>query len=380
MGWGEILSSILNNVYFHAFIILVGSILLARIVLWIFRHVIEKFVKQTPSKYDDKFVAKLEDPFVFLIVLVGAQLALKKIVFSENIFLNTVNSLMIVVITYMFVGISTVIISKWAEVLKKDHNKEFHEEIIPLLKSLTKVVLIAICVILILQIWGVEVGALLASVGVIGLILGLAFRETLTNIFGGISLIMDGSIHKKDVIQLDTGELGEVMEVNLRSTKIRTFDDDYLIVPNGLFANSKFTNLAQPTETLRITIPINVAYGSDIEKVREVLLNSLKGRTDILKFPKREVRFIEMADYSLKLDLIFFISDYKEMFRMKNDITTLAYNALNEANINIPFPTRTLYIDKSKPTSKKKKYVSKVVVKTVPEVNKSSNVIKKKKK
>jgi len=242
----------------------------------------------------------------------------------------------------MFMGLIEILLFHLRKT-NEEKKSEFHDEMFPLMNSLIKILLVFVALIVILQLWGVKVGALLASLGVAGVILGFAFRDSLVNIFGGIALIGDDSFKKGDVIRLDSGEFGEVVEMGLRSTKIKTFDSEYLVIPNGLLATSKFVNLARPTKTLRLVIPINVAYGSDVGFVEEVILEAIKGRRDVLKFPKREVRFIKMSDFSLEFELIFFISNYKDMFEMKSEITKKVYDSLRKNNIEIPFPTRTIY-------------------------------------
>ena len=226
---------------------------------------------------------------------------------------------------------------------KENIHNEYHAELIPLLKSLSRIVLYSIALIMSLQLWGVKIAGLVASLGVIGVVLGFAFQDSFKNIFGGLALTIDDSIRKGDVIKLDSGEIGEVMEINLRSTRIQTYDNDILIIPNSVLANSKFRNYAQPTPEIRIKIPIGVAYGSDVAKVKRVLLNTIKDREDILLLPSRDVRFVEMGDFALKFDFVFYISDYHNRLAMIDEITTASYNALQESNIEIPFPTRTVY-------------------------------------
>lgn len=350
MGWvTEVYSIIIHNKYLHAIAIILLAIVLAELLMIFFKRVVEKIAKRTKTKADDKIVVRIETPIIILVLLIGAQLALRKIITSVNMFENIVNTGIIFIVTYIFAKIISIVLEYWRQArINANENKEFHEEVLPLMKSLTNIVLIIIATMVVLQMWGVQVGALLASVGIIGVILGFAFQDTMKNIFGGIALISDSSLKKHDVIRLETGEMGEVVEMTLRSTKIKTFDNDFLLIPNGMLANSRFINYAQPTHTIRILIPISVAYGSDVMQVKEVLLNVLRGRNDVLKYPKREVRFMKMGDYALEFDFLFYIADYKNKFTMIDQVTTDAYNALEAAGIEIPFPTRTIYEAKHK--------------------------------
>ncbi len=350
MGWISVAYQfIVSDKYWHAIAIIILAIVIAELLMLFFKRVVEKIAKQTKSKADDKIVMRIETPIIVLVLLMGAQMALRRVITSVDVFENVVNTAIIFIVTYIFSKVITIVLEFWRH-SKKDREKEerFHEEVLPLMKSLSSIMLTIIATMVVLQMWGVQVGALLASVGIIGVILGFAFQDTMKNIFGGIALISDGSLKKHDVIKIEDGEMGEVVEMTLRSTKIKTYDNDYLLIPNGILSNSRFLNYAQPTNTIRITVPVNVAYGSDVTQVKEVLLRVLKGRTDVLKYPKREVRFMKMGDYALEFDFLFYISDYRNKFTMIDQITSESYNALQASGIEIPFPTRTIYEAKRK--------------------------------
>lgn len=347
MGWEELYWELTSNNYVHAVIILAISIVIARLVVSFFKKYIEIHVKKTKNKLDDKIVHRIETPIIAIILLVGAQLALRKIVMSTAVFENAINSIIVFVITYMFIGVSHVVIHYW-EKMKKNASDEFHEEIMPLIKSLTKILMVMIATMIILQIWGVQVGTLLASLGIAGIILGFAFKDTLGNIFGGISLIVDNSIHKKDVIRLSDGQIGEVIEVNLRSTKLKTLEEDYLIIPNGILGNEKFVNLAQPNPQYRLIIPVNVVYGVNVKKTKEILMSVLKNRKDLAKSPKSTCMLSKLGEYSLEFNLYIYIKDYKMRYQSTDEITTDVYNALRKKKIEIAYPTKVVLNDKHK--------------------------------
>ncbi len=356
--FGVSLESILLNNYARAILILIGALILAKIILFFFKHFIETFFNKKDKKVDRKFFSKIELPIIIVIILIGFQLSLKQVMHSSATFENSVNTIIVFVVTFMFMGLISILLN-YLKKHNNDENSEIHDEIFPLINSLTKILLVLIAVIVTLQIWEVKIITLLASLGVIGVILGFAFKDSMVNIFGGISLIGDKSFSKKDIIQLDSGESGEVVEIGLRSTKIKTFNNEFLIIPNGLLANSKFINYALPTTTLRIVIPVSVAYGSDVEVVRETLFSAIRGKEDILNYPRREVRLLKLADHGLDFELIFFIDNYKNKFTITNDVTSSLYNALNENGIEIPFPTRTIYTAK-RPKQKKGKTMKKL--------------------
>jgi small-conductance mechanosensitive channel len=320
----------------------------ASTILFLFKKVIQKNLERAHKYLQERIVIRIETPIVLIIVLAGSEIALREILLGTLGLKNVVDSLIVAVIAYIFIQVMDILIDYWEEIHESANHEFVHGEMLPLVRSVGKIIIVLIALVLVLQMWGVEVGALVASVGVLGIILGFAFQDTMKNIFGGITLSMDQSISKGDVIKLDTGETGEVLETNFRSTKIKTFDNDTLIIPNGLLANIKFHNYAQPTNTIRVNLPIHVAYGSDVKLVRKVLLSCIQNNENILQLPRREVRFMAMGDYSLDFDFIFFISNYHDRLHMIDVVTEKAYHALTEAGISIPFPTRRLYMDSVK--------------------------------
>ncbi|MGE0793420.1 MAG: mechanosensitive ion channel family protein [Candidatus Woesearchaeota archaeon] len=348
----EFVLDFVTTKYFEALIIIIISVLAANLFLVLFKKFIEKVHSKNQAKVDNKLILKIEHPVIILTILLGAQIALNKISPDSLTYSNILQTIIVIIATYMFIEISLLVLDLWNKQNKQD-NIAFHSEVMPLMKSLMRITFSITGVLIILQIWGIAVITLLTSLGIMGLVLGFAFKDSMANIFGGISLILDDSLHKQDVIELDNGERGEVVEINLRSTKIKTLDNNYLIIPNGIMSNSKFYNYNEPTETYRIAIDFSVAYGSDVNKVKEVVLDVLKGRNDILKFPKRSLRLMKMAEFSLNFTLYFFISDYHNMFDIKDEITQNIYEALRKNRIEIPFPTRIIYTRKEKSSRKK---------------------------
>ncbi|MBD3209231.1 mechanosensitive ion channel family protein [Candidatus Woesearchaeota archaeon] len=349
-----------NNLLYSAAIILL-TVILARAALYVLEGLLKFFHKRSKS-FNQRLIAVIETPLVLIIILVGLELTIRKILVTHHGFSNSILTVFIIIITYMLIRTGNLWLEHWSHRMTKLKGQEFHSEVLPLTKSVTSIVLSIIAVILILQVWQIEIKTMITSLGVIGVILGIAFQQTLINIFGGISLIMDNSFRQGDIIQLEDGEIGEVMEINLRSTKIKNFDAESIIVPNSQLANKKIVNLAQPTPTVRIKIPIGVAYGSDPVRVKEVLYDALKQHPDILKMPKRIVRFVEFGESSINFELYFYINDYKKMWNIKDEVLISVYKNLYKNGIEIPFPIRTIvqagkrqYGQKWKKEKKKKK-------------------------
>ena len=181
-----------------------------------------------------------------------------------------------------------------------------------------------------------------------GLAIGFAVQDSLSNIFGGISLLLDKAVKVGDFVQLDSGESGEVIDVGLRSTKVKNWDNEVMIIPNGSLANSKFVNWKLPDLRARVVVPFGVEYGSDVKKVKKVVMDVIKKHKVILKDPEPAVRFLEMGDSSLKFSAFVWVDNISDKYGTKMILVEEIYDALNKNKIGIPFPTRTIYMKKAK--------------------------------
>ncbi|MBW2967403.1 mechanosensitive ion channel, partial [Candidatus Woesearchaeota archaeon] len=168
------------------------------------------------------------------------------------------------------------------------------------------------------------------------------------NIFGGISLILDRTFNVGDRISLDDGTTGVVKDVSLRSTRILTFDNEYVTVPNGNLAVAKIKNYNQPDKMMRVVVSFGVEYGAKPEKVKELVLKEINSMKGIMSDPAPSVVFLEMADFSLNMAARFYVENLDDAFGKKEEATTRIYSLLNKKRIGIPFPTSTVYLHKRK--------------------------------
>ncbi len=214
-------------------------------------------------------------------------------------------------------------------------------------KRLAQIVAILIVVTVTLDVWGVKVGGLLAGLGIAGIAVGLALQDSLSNIFGGISLILDDVYREDELIEIENGTIGTVYAIGYRSTKLRTINEEIVNVPNGKLSQMNVKNLSRPGSEYRLSIDVGVAYGSDPEYVKQVILDELAKIPGVLDFPEPAVLFMNMGDYSLKFLVLAYIQNATLRNIMTDKILTALYTAFATFDIKIPFPTTTVYLDKT---------------------------------
>ena len=206
---------------------------------------------------------------------------------------------------------------------------------------------------------GLNLSSLAMIAGALSVGIGFGLQNIVSNFVSGIIMMFEKTIKVGDYIQIDENTRGEVIDISMRSTIIRTNDNINLIIPNQSFIQNNVINWTLGDDIVRFRIPFGVEYGSDINKVEQVVLESLE-KSDLpfiraQKFFINDVTprviFTEMADSSLNFELFVWVKgEYaKRPRRTKSDFLKLIYNALNEAGIGIPFPQQDLHIRDSVP-------------------------------
>ncbi len=347
----ELLDNFTTNKYAQSFIILLVFYAISQLFVFVSEKIILRLTKKTKTEIDDLIVAKINKPLSLILLLMGLRLAIiphKLSAFLLGIIEHSISTLIIALVTYIVIVISNILIVNWGEKFASKTKSKIDDEVVRLFQKFSRITISFIGLILVLNVWGVEIGPLLASLGIAGIAVAFALQSTLGNIFGGISLIVDRSITVDDFIRLDDGTEGFVTDIGLRSTKIKSRDGDLAILPNGKLADSKIYNYHKPLPTTRVTVDFGVKYGSDIGKVKRIVMGELKKIKDSLKNPGPTVIFYEFGDYSLKFKVYFWVISIEKKLEAKEAAVTAIYHALNRNKIGIPFPTRTIYLKEEK--------------------------------
>ena len=227
------------------------------------------------------------------------------------------------------------------------NSKLVNSKLLPLFDNMGKIIIFIGAAYLIMASWGINPVGWLASAGVLGIVLGLAAKDTIANLFSGIFIMVDSPYKEGDYINLDSGERGYVMSIGIRSTRIMTRDDIEITIPNSVIANAKIINESGgPHENERIRLSVGVAYGSDVDLVKKILVEAAKNSGLISEKFDPRVRFREFGESSLNFQLLFWIDKPEARGRTIDALNTTIYKEFNKNNIEIPFPQRTVHIKK----------------------------------
>ncbi len=348
---GMAADELIRNRYIQSLLTLVIFFIAAKLVAFITEKFILKLTAKTKTDVDDLLVKKTHGPVSLLLFLLGIKLAIIPLKLGEkvNVILHRIiSTVAIIVLIYISIVVLDIIISAWVKRRAAKREKELDENLIKISSKTSRVVLVILALLFILNVWEIQIGALLASLGIIGVAVAFGLQNTLGNIFGGVSLLLDRSIRVGDIIRLDKETAGTVIDIGLRSTRIKTWDNEVIIVPNGQIASSKIKNYVLPDPTARIVVPFSVAYGSNIDKVKKIVMKEIKKLDNLDKDKEPRVMFLEMAESSLDFKAYVYLESYKERFLTREKLNCLVYNALNKNKVNIPFPQMDVWIKQHK--------------------------------
>lgn len=333
------------NTYLQAAIIALLFMLAGKIADLIISRVIGRFVRSSSNEFDDLVVDLVHKPVFLTFVLVGLALATRRIGLPETpsfVTLGILRTIAIFVWYSTFLQLMTLFVRTYSS--RRDR-KIVQTGMISLLHNVMKIVLAAMAVYFLFLSWNINVTAWVASAGIVGLALSFAAKDTLSNLFAGVSIIMDAPYKEGDYIILESGERGQVTEIGLRSTRILTRDDIEITVPNGIIGNGKIINEAGgPPSQHRIRVAVGIAYGSDLDQVIEVLAKVANDHAEVLSNPEPRVRFRTFGDSGLNFELLSWIAEPADRGRVSHELNCAVYNALRNHKIEIPFPQRDIHV------------------------------------
>lgn len=327
-----------------AVLTIVFSLIVALLIRYTLEHFLNKLLQKTKTKADDEIVAAAKTPVFWTVFLVGIYYATLSFELSDE-FLKVINNLLtsLGLIIWTIAGLKILKII-FSELAKRLDSVGKSSDAIPFLENLAKLALVATVTLILLNNWGVNITPLLASAGVAGLAVAFAAKDTVANLFGGISVFFDKPYKVEDYVIIDDKYRGEVIQIGLRSTKIRTRDNVLLSVPNSVMVTNAVINETGFDPKLRIRIPLGVSYDSDLDEVEKVLVDEVKKHPKVLSSPTPRVRFRKFGDSAVELEVLGVIERPPERGRTTHEIIKRLHKRLKREGIQIPYPHREVYL------------------------------------
>jgi small-conductance mechanosensitive channel len=318
----------------------------ALVIQFVITRVILLATRKTKTSLDDQAVSALRRPLFLTVLFIGVKETMEVAAIDPDV-VRMVARILATIAVFVWMRalarVSDAVLDAMAR--RADDFMWINARSLPLFEISAKVVIIGGAIYAIMVVWQKDLTGWLASAGILGIAIGFAAKDTLANLFAGIFILADAPYKLGDFIVLESGERGKVTDIGIRSTRILTRDDIEITIPNGVMANSKIINeTSGPHVMRRLRVNVGVAYGSDVDRVKEVLAEAARDSGILAATPPPSVRFRAFGDSALDFQVRGFIQEPVLHGRAVDRVCTAVYKALNEAGIEIPFPQHVVHM------------------------------------
>ena len=328
-------------------LIILGAIIIVKLLSLLGKKVIKPFVTGTDNHLDDVIFYSLEAPVKFAIILLGIWIAIHRLVYPDSfvkVVDNAYSILIVLDITWFFGRLfSSLLQVYWGKQSNGQANK-----MMPIIKRTILVIVWLIGIVMALSNVGVNISALLGTLGIGGIAFALAAQDTVKNVFGTFTILTDKPFSIGDTIRVDSYE-GTVVDVGVRSTKIMNYDKRIITFPNYKITDTSIVNISSEPMR-RVVLNLGLTYDTTSEKMKEALelLKSIPKRVENVSSNPSDIVavFTEYSDSALVIMYIYFIEKQGDILGVTSNMNMEILAAFNKAGLNLAFPTRTVYIQK----------------------------------
>jgi len=312
---------------------------------WLIRGLLPRVVRRTRTAFDDRFLETAGSDVRWLVVLVTLEMATSRLTFARaglKTFLGdayfVIGLFLAVRIVYRLIALA----DEWARQrsMAEDHSAELLEGVTVLLARVGRIVTALVALMVLLTRFGVDVTALAAALGLGGLAITLAAQDTIADMIAGVIILVDRPFRVGDRIEIQgAGTWGDVLDIGLRTTRIRTRDNRVIILPNSAIGSNQVMNYSYPDPSYRSETHLSVGGGVDLKVVRRLIVETVGEVEGVLTDKPIDALYIEMGDYGAVFRVRWWIGTYEILRRNLDQVHTALQMAFDEAGI--PFASAT---------------------------------------
>jgi small-conductance mechanosensitive channel len=332
-------------------LITLGITLIVALAINVILKILLKKAENTNTKIDDIILHAIGKPLYILVIVAGLYYAI-----HQNPYLDTMISMydegykyrqffLTIFITWIVASLAKRIIKEYGYDIASKTKGDMDDRLVALADMSVTYIVWFLGIIIALSGLGYEITPLITGMGIAGLAVALAAQNLLSNVFGGVTITIDQLYKVGERVEMG-GVYGDVYEIMPRYTKIKTLNNMIITIPNAKVINEQIINYSVPDPTVRVKIPIGVAYGTDPKRLDEILLEIVDSTSLVLKYPKPSVRFIEYASYSQNFELIVWVKHYDDRNPVIDLVFREIYTRFMKEGIEIPFNQIDVHIKK----------------------------------
>lgn len=328
-----------------ALVIIVGTLIAAKALYWVIGRIVKKLTAKTKTKLDDIMVDMLEEPIVLIVTIIGVWFAIGRLSFPEKImeWINNLYMVMIVLtITWLLARLIDAIIKEYVVPITKKTKGDFDDQIIPIIRKAIRVAIWVMGIIIALNNAGYNVGALLAGLGIGGIALAMAAKDTVANFFGGITIFTDKPFTINDRVKIN-GFDGTITEIGIRSTRLKTLENRIVTIPNSKFTDGMVENVSSEPHR-KVVLKLGLVYETTASKIQNGMkaLQTIVDENEDLE-ENTVISFNEFGDFSLGILFIYYIKKGADIMGVQTAVNLEVKRRFEEFDIEMAFPTQTVY-------------------------------------
>ncbi|MDR0836060.1 MAG: mechanosensitive ion channel family protein [Tannerella sp.] len=330
-------------------IILAGAFIFITVVKFIINKILRKIAAKSKTHIDNILVDALEKPLLMGIMLFAIWIAALRLEMNEQfreMIETSYNILIMLVITWFFARLFVDMLEHSAKIYIAEEKRKFtlDPKLLPLARRTVLIIVWLLGVIMILHNIGIKLTTLFGTLGIGGIAFALAAQDTIKNIFGGITIFTDKPFRIGDIIKFDSME-GTVLDIGLRSTRIRTYEHRITTIPNYKLTDALITNVSSEPGR-RIVMELGLTYDTSVDKMQEAIVILKKLPEKVSKINKQNITaaFTNFGDSALTITFIYFIHQNADIYETRSKVNFEILQSFNQAGLNFAFPSQTLYI------------------------------------
>jgi MscS family membrane protein len=334
---------------FAAVAVFLLFLLLRHLFTLIVMGALQKFSKFSHTYNDDKIISALKGPIGFAFLLIGAHLFFLLIFKETELVKNILNTLVVYTIFWAIIAVMDSLRDLFHHATGK-FNPDLAQEMGNFVLKIAKVLVGAIGLASMLQVWGINVTALVASLGLGGLAFALAAKDTAANMFGSFALLADKSIRIGEWIKVG-GVEGTVEDIGMRTTKIRSFEKSLITVPNQIVSNSPIENFSR-RGVRRIKLQVGLTYsttGEQLNNIVKEIRSMLHTHKNISQKETLLVNFESFGESALNIFVYTFTntSNWERYLNIREDIHMKIIQIVEKNGSSFAFPSRSIYMEQT---------------------------------
>ena len=330
-------------------LIIIGALLLNKLIIVVNQKVIKKITSRSQTNFDDILFTALEKPILMGVFLLAFWVAAKRLHLGADVIdviSKSYDVLVVLNVTWFFARFITALIEDYTNNSNKKEKRRFKvdDKLLPIIRRIALIIIWIIGIVTALNNVGIKAATLLGTLGIGGIAFALAAQDTIKNIFGGFTIFTDKTFRIGDIIRFDSVE-GTVVDIGLRSTRIRNYDKRLLTIPNYKLTDAFITNISSEPDR-RVVMELGLTYDTSPEKMEEAMqiLKDIPNRIHAVRHNDIVASFTNFADSALIITFIYFIRKPNNLYETYTKVNMDILRSFEQAGLSFAFPSQTIHI------------------------------------